>query len=235
MLSTDGSTPTKFDDDSLRDVMVKLAPLSSPNIRNHITSMRSAHGSTSVESNILELKRLSRYNYIHGSSFPGQDRTKSWLFKMSTTGGGSSVDLVKRMQRGEDLQNSWIMFDHVNRVKHWTTMACHVYEPSFCKVMTIATCDMKTEDVDSQVIMWQSIIEQMEKVGTTGITSAGWMADSAMANFNAVRRVFGTDPNVPIEGRERACAFHWAQSLEKHTRDYIVSSKRGAHIKLCHA
>ena len=88
VLNTDGSTPTKFDDDSLRDVMVKLAPLSSPNIRNHIASMRSAHGSTSVESNILELKRLSRYSYIHGSLFPGQDRTKSWLFKMSTTGRG---------------------------------------------------------------------------------------------------------------------------------------------------
>ena len=112
------------------------------------------------------------------------------------------MDLVKRMQRGGDLRNSWIMFDHVNRVKQWTTMACHVYEPSFCKVMTIAICDMKIEDVDSQVIMWQSIIEQMEKVGTKGITFAGWMADSGMANFNVVRRVFGTDPNVPIEGRE---------------------------------
>jgi hypothetical protein len=36
----------------------------------------------------------------------------------------------------------WIMFDHVNRVACWTTMACHVYDLAYCKMMTIAICDM---------------------------------------------------------------------------------------------
>jgi hypothetical protein len=35
-----------------------------------------------------------------------------------------------------------VMFDHVERVKHWTTMACHVYDSVYCRVMTIAICDM---------------------------------------------------------------------------------------------
>jgi hypothetical protein len=26
------------------------------------------------------------------------------------------------------LEDTWIMFDYVKRVKHWTTMACHVYD-----------------------------------------------------------------------------------------------------------
>ena len=34
-----------------------------------------------------------------------------YLFKMSTVGAGSGVDLVCRMQLGGDLQFAWIMFD----------------------------------------------------------------------------------------------------------------------------
>jgi hypothetical protein len=51
---------------------------------------------------------------------------------------GSSVDLVKRMQPGGDLENAWLLFDQVKRVQEWTTMACHVYEATYYKVLTIA-------------------------------------------------------------------------------------------------
>ena len=54
----------------------------------------------------------------------------------------SSVDLVKWMQLGDDLQDAWMMFDHVKCVKMWTTMACYVYDSTYCRVMTIAICDM---------------------------------------------------------------------------------------------
>ena len=47
---------------------------------------------------------------------------------------------------GGDLEDVWIIFDHVKRVKHWTTMACHVYDSVYCRVMTIAVCDMQSED-----------------------------------------------------------------------------------------
>ena len=35
---------------------------------------------------------------------------------MSTLGVGSSVDLVRRMQPGGDLELVWIIFDHVKKV-----------------------------------------------------------------------------------------------------------------------
>jgi hypothetical protein len=54
------------------------------------------------------------------------------------------------MQPTRDLQNPWIMFDHVKRVVDWTTMACHVYNPASCKVMTITICDMQSEDTKAQ-------------------------------------------------------------------------------------
>ncbi len=47
------------------------------------------------------------------------------------------------MQHVGDLQNAW-MFDHVKNVDGWTTMACHVYDPVYCKVLTIVVCGMKT-------------------------------------------------------------------------------------------
>jgi hypothetical protein len=68
------------------------------------------------------------------------------VFKMSKVGPESGVHLVKRMQPGGDLEDTWIMFDHAKRVKHWTTMACHVYDSAYCLVMTIAVCDVQSED-----------------------------------------------------------------------------------------
>jgi hypothetical protein len=37
------------------------------------------------------------------------------------------------MQPGGDLKDAWIMFDHIKRVKHWTTMACYDYTPHIVK------------------------------------------------------------------------------------------------------
>ena len=59
------------------------------------------------------------------------------------------------------------------------------------------------------------------------------MADSAQANWNAVRVVYGSgDPKVPIEGRERTCYFHWTQSLEKHTKQYVKHDLQDQHKRL---
>jgi hypothetical protein len=65
-----------------------------------------------------------------------------FIFKMSINGVGSGVNLVTQMLPSRDLQNAWIMFDHVKRVVGWTTMTCHVYDSAYCKVMTIVVCDM---------------------------------------------------------------------------------------------
>ena len=61
---------------------------------------------------------------------------------MSKVGSGRRVDLVKHMELGGDLQDVWIIFDHVKWVRGWTTMAYHVYNFSYYRVMTIACSDM---------------------------------------------------------------------------------------------
>jgi hypothetical protein len=45
------------------------------------------------------------------------------------------------------------MFDHVKRIKNWTKMACHVYDSTYCCVMTIAVCDMQLEDAVAQSVL----------------------------------------------------------------------------------
>jgi hypothetical protein len=47
------------------------------------------------------------------------------------------------MQPSGDLQTCWIMFDHVKHVNGLTTLACHVYDPIYYKVMTISIYNMQ--------------------------------------------------------------------------------------------
>jgi hypothetical protein len=65
---------------------------------------------------------------------------------MSEVGPKSGVHLINQMQPRRDLEHVWIMFDHVKRVKNWTTMACHVYDSAYCRVMTIVVCNMQSKD-----------------------------------------------------------------------------------------
>jgi hypothetical protein len=75
----------------------------------------------------MAMQRYTIIEYIHGNIFPGQGKDKVYVFKMLVDGAGSGVNLVKRMQPGGDLENTWLIFDHVKRVQEWTTMAFHVY------------------------------------------------------------------------------------------------------------
>jgi len=80
-------------------------------------------------------------------------------------GPGSGVDLVKRMQLDGDLENVWLMFDHVKCVKDWTIMAWHVYDTGCRKVMTIVVCDMESEDIKVQGIMWRLLNDIIRRNG----------------------------------------------------------------------
>ena len=74
------------------------------------------------------------------------------------------------------------MFDHVKRVKGWTTMAAHVYDAEFCRVLTICVCDMMSEDALSQEQMWRSLNSVMARHGIPSPNFKSFMADNAMAN-----------------------------------------------------
>ena len=85
------------------------------------------------------------------------------------------MELVKRMQvgRGGDMENSWIMFDHVKRVRIWTTMVCHVYDSRYYKVLTIACCDIQLEAGTTQTPFWGNLNVVIAENGVSKVNLKG--------------------------------------------------------------
>jgi hypothetical protein len=139
----------------------------------------------------------------------GFDSDKVFVFKMSEVGPGSGVDLVKKMQPCGDLQGAWMMFDHVKRVKKWTTMAYHVYDSTYCRVMTIAVYDIQSEDAAAQSVLWKNLNVVQAGHGVPKLNFKGFMADIAKANWNAIRVIYWSrDTTIPMKDQERTCLFH---------------------------
>ncbi len=71
------------------------------------------------------------------------------------------------------------MFDRVRQVvEGWTTMGCHVYDLSYCRVLRITMCDMQLEDAKSQCIMCSFLLKVVWRFGVNEpINFKGFMAD----------------------------------------------------------
>jgi hypothetical protein len=90
----------------------------------------------------------------------------------------SRFDLVRRMQSDDNLQNAWMMFNHVKCVQGWT-MACHISNSVYCKVMMIVVCDMQFENMEVHCILWRKLNVVVEKKGLGTPTFKGFMANGA--------------------------------------------------------
>jgi hypothetical protein len=101
---------------ALEDVLDKFEILSSPNLWNMISISRSG-GKGGAFDSIMVMKRYTIIEYIHGNIFPEQGKDKAYIFKMLVDEPGSGVDLVKLMQPGGELENTWLIFDHVKCVQ----------------------------------------------------------------------------------------------------------------------
>ncbi len=70
-------------------------------------------------------------------------------------------------------------------------MAYHVYHLIYCKVMTIAFCDMQFKDTETQCILWKKINTIVEKKGLGTPIFKGFMVDNVHENWNVVHIVYG--------------------------------------------
>jgi hypothetical protein len=95
------------------------------------------------------------------------------------------------------------MFNHVKRVARWTIMVCHVYNLMYCKMLTIAICDVQFEDIEAQQLMWTKLNEMMLKHKFPKPDFKGFMADNTRANWNTVTIVYGSrDPFIKMVNKE---------------------------------
>jgi hypothetical protein len=235
LLRSEDDPPKTLTVQELYPVLDRCKDLASPNIRNKVVTFRYLRRFGVMDS-ITRLRGLSTWDFVQNNMFPGQgsEVDKVYVFKMSELGPASGVDLVKRMQPTGDLELSWMMFDHVRRVRNWTTMACHVYDSTYCRVMTIACCDMQSEDAEAQMVFWKYLNAVMKRHGVEKPNFKGFMADSAQANWNAVRVVYGNgNKEDQMEDRERTCQFHWTQSMVLHTEKHVAEELWDQHKKMC--
>jgi hypothetical protein len=114
----------------LEYILDKFEHLSSPNLRYTILLCRSG-GKRGAYDSIMAMKKYTTIEYVLGNVFPGQGKDKVYVFKMLEDRPRNGMDLVKRMQPRRDLENAWLMFDHVKRIKEWTTMAYHMYGAAY--------------------------------------------------------------------------------------------------------
>jgi hypothetical protein len=156
--------------EKLNQMLLNFVPLRSPSIRNLIVSLKHRPNNFDSINCILKLKALFGFDYIKDNCLPSQQvRQKVYLFKMFVDGVTSKFNLVQRMQLGDDLQNVWMMFNHIKSVQGWTTMACHVYDPIYC--------NMQSKDMKAQCILWRKMnIVVEERVGYTHFQGVhgGW-------------------------------------------------------------
>jgi hypothetical protein len=114
------------------------------------------------------------------------------------------------------------MLDHVKRVNGWMTLACHVYDLIYCKFMMIVICNMQLENMDAQCVMWKKLNKVMVNNDLPHPNFKGFMVDHVQANWNVIRIVYGSsDQTQPMVDKERTCYFHWTQSMDRHTKQYI--------------
>jgi hypothetical protein len=224
-----------FKGEKLNQTLLKFTPLCSLGIHNLIASLKHRLDNLGSFDYIFKLKALPGYDYIQDNCFFGQQvGQKVYLFKMSMNGAAFEFDLVQRMQLGDDLQNAWMMFNHIEHVQGWMNMVCHIYyNLVHCKVMKIAFYDMKSKDMKAQCILWRKLNALAEKKGLGMHVFKGFMANSAQVNWNAIQIVYGIqDPLVKMVNKKRTCFFHWIQFLNKHTKQMIAPKFHDQHKTL---
>jgi hypothetical protein len=100
--------------------------------------------------------------------------------------------------------------------------------------MTITVCDMQSEDATAQSILWKNLNAVLARHGVPETKFKEFMADSAQANWNAIRVIYGSgNVAIPMKDQKRTCLFHWTQSLEKHTKADIRANLQDQHRLLC--
>ena len=119
LINPEGAVVQKFNLEELVPVLEKCKYMSSPSIKNNVTAFKFIQRFGVIDG-IAMLRGCSHWAYMQENKFSrqGSDSDKVFVFKMSKVGFGSGVHLVRRMQNGGDLEDAWIMFDYVKRVKH---------------------------------------------------------------------------------------------------------------------
>ena len=74
--------------------------------------------------------------------------------------------------------------------------------------LTIATCEMKEEDMRIQVLFYKILNNTMQQCGYHVANFCGFMANEVGANWCVINKIFNGGPTNIMEDRECTCLFH---------------------------
>ena len=95
---------------------------------------------------------------------------RSFVFKMSLDLAGSGADIVKCMQHSGDMENFLDNVDHVKCLYDCTIVAGHVYNNKHGKVLTIACCDIQSEDAQAETCTGRILMQSCSIMVSPGWT-----------------------------------------------------------------
>jgi hypothetical protein len=86
----------------------------------------------------------------------------------------------------------------------------HVLNHVYDKVMIITICNMQSENIDAQCVMWRKLNKvMMAKHRVFSPYFKGFMVNSAQVNWNVMHIVYeSNDLYVQLQDKERICSFH---------------------------
>lgn len=97
-------------------------------------------------------------------------------------------------------------------------MVYHIYDATYCGVISIAICDMLSKDLTTQLVFWKNLNVVMAWHNLSNPKFKGFIGDNAQAYWNAVQIMYGNgDASIPIEDQERTCFFHELDSIFRET------------------
>jgi hypothetical protein len=112
MIDLEGAPARKYDLEELVLVLNKCKYMIFPSIKNDVTTFRYIRRFRIMDG-IAMLRGCSHWAYVQENKFSGQGLDSDKVFVFK-----------------------------ISEVGHWTTMACHIYDSAYCRVLTIAVCDM---------------------------------------------------------------------------------------------
>ena len=118
--------------------------------------------------NILKLKKASTYNlYFEDSIFCGHGSDLVYMFKISTCSVGSGIDFVKRTQPGGDIQNEWVMLEHVKKSEGVNNPQNSCLRPRLLQGHD--NCGLRHASETTEVLewVWLLMLNILEKHGVT--------------------------------------------------------------------
>ena len=153
--------------------------------------------------------------YIYKVNNGASNNTSDYVFKTSPVMAQIAIDMdIDGPQNILQKENAY--FDTTFcRVYGFSSFGLWFYHPSMCKILCLASMDMRTENSNDIAIFFNLFNEVLSKVKgqkNYKFNPRAFVCDEGGANYKAIRMVYGNDF---CKNRVFGCQFHFLNDMHK--------------------